>query len=112
MERNTPPEDHEFKQAVKEARVITRKSAYLGVPSRVVFNVVFFAVAVGAATRILWFAAVFAAVVLIPMYLIHREDPHALEVWVRALFRKHSAFAAGRAEAFSLEIRNGKRSRT
>jgi type IV secretory pathway VirB3-like protein len=112
MEPNGAPEKSEFKQAAKEARVITRKSEYFGVPSRVVFNVIFFAVAVGAATRILWFSVLFAAVVLIPMYYIHREDPHALEVWVRALFRRHGAFAAGRSEPVRLEIRSGKRSET
>ena len=108
MERNEANETSDFKQAAKEARIITRKTEYLGIPSRIVFNVLFFAVAVGAATRMLWFSVVFAAVVMVPMYFIHRGDPHGLEVWARALFRKHGSFAAGRAEPVNLEIRTEK----
>jgi uncharacterized membrane protein len=108
MDSSAGNDTSEFKQAAKEARIITRKTEYFGIPSRIVFNVLFFAVAVGAATKMLWFSLVFAALVMVPMYFIHRGDPHGLEVWARALFRKYGAFAAGRAEPVNLEIRTEK----
>jgi type IV secretory pathway VirB3-like protein len=86
------------RKAFKQVKVFTTKSEYFGIPSKIFYNIIAFSVGLAVALGQPMVAAIFLAVLGIPAYQIHKKDPDALEVWLKALTRRYNRWCAGRAE--------------
>jgi hypothetical protein len=49
---------------------------------------------------------IFLFVLGIPAFHIHKNDPFALQIWIRAATRRYGRWCAGRAERRSLIVLN------
>ena len=92
------------KQAFKQVKVLTSRDEFFGIPSKVFYNVVAISIGLGVLLRSPIVSIVFLGVLGIPAYHIHKNDPFALQIWVRAVTRRYSRWCAGRAERRSLVI--------
>lgn len=78
---------------LKNKAVFTQRDLILGIPSRV-FIATMFLVAFGAVVFCIYLpttlgiaaSLVIGLLVLIPVYLVHKDDPEAYMVWIRSLF--------------------------
>ena len=92
------------KQAFKQVKVLTSKDEFFGIPSKVFYNVVAFSIGLGVLIRSPLVSIVFLFVLGIPAYQIHKNDPFALQIWIRAVTRRYGRWCAGRAGRRSLVI--------
>lgn len=96
--------DNEQERALKQVKAFSAKTEYFGIPADIVFGIVGFSVMIGAAIRSPLMIFVFLIFFGFPTYHIHRHDPFALKVWVRALQRRHKRWCAGRSTPRELII--------
>jgi hypothetical protein len=96
--------NEEQRQAFKQVKVLTKKDDYFGIPSKIFYNIVAFSIGLGAILHSPLVGLVFLAVLGIPAYHIHRNDPFALQVWIRAVSRRYGRWCAGRGERRKLYI--------
>ncbi len=92
---------NEEKEAFRQAKVFTQKEEYFGIPSKVFYNVVALSVGIMVAFRStygLCVSVIMFFLLIVPLYHIHKNDPFALVVWKKCLFRKHNRWCAGRSE--------------
>ena len=96
--------EQEQEQALKQVKAFSTKTEYFGIPADIVFGIVGFSVVIGAALHSPLMILVFLCFLGIPSYRIHRNDPFALKVWVKALQRRHNRWCAGRSTPRELII--------
>ena len=94
------------RQAFKQVKVLTAKDEFFGIPSKVFYNVIAFSIGLGVLLRSPLVSIIFLFVLGIPAFHIHKNDPFALQIWVRAVTRRYGRWCAGRAEPRSLIILN------
>jgi type IV secretory pathway VirB3-like protein len=94
----------EQEQSLKQVKAFTAKTEYFGIPADIVFGIVGFSVLIGATIRSPLMIIVFLLFFGFPAYKIHRHDPYALKVWVKALQRRHNRWCAGRSTPRELII--------
>lgn len=92
------------KQAFKQVKVLTTKDEFFGIPSKVFYNVIAFSIGLGVIVRSPIVSIIFFIVLGIPVYHIHKNDPFALQIWVRAATRRYNRWCAGRSGRRSLII--------
>ena len=93
------------REALKQVKAFTFKREYCGhIPSDVFYAVVAMSVSVGAALGSPLMAAVYLISLGVPMYFIHKNDPFALKIWIRAMKRRHTRWCSGVAVARELII--------
>lgn len=95
---------NEKQNAFKQAKVFTQKEQYFGIPSKVCYNVVAFAVGLGVAFKSPLIGLLFLGLLAAPLYHIHKDDPFALTVWKRGLFRQYGRWCAGRSDSRKIKI--------
>jgi hypothetical protein len=93
-------------QAFKQVKVLTARDEFFGIPSKVFYNVIAFSIGLGILLRSPVVTVVFLFVLGIPAYHIHKNDPFALQIWIRAVTRRYGRWCAGRAERRSLIVLN------
>ena len=96
--------ENEQEQALKQIKAFSAKTEYFGIPADIVFAIVGFSMMVGAALHSPLMIVVFLCFLGIPAYHMHRNDPFALKVWVKALQRRHHRWCAGCAAPRELII--------
>ena len=96
--------NEEQKQAFKQVKVLTKKDEFFGIPSRVFCNIVGFSIGLGVILHSPLVGLIFLAVLGIPAYQMHRNNPFALQVWIRDVSRRYGRWCAGRAEPRKLYI--------
>ncbi len=97
-------EQNENQNALKQAKVFTQKEQYFGIPSKVCYNVVALSVGLGVAFKSPLVGLLFLFLLVIPLYHIHKNDPFALTVWKRGLFRRYGRWCAGRSDSREIKI--------
>ena len=91
-------------QAFKQVKAFTTQSEYFGIPADVFYGIVGMSIAIGAVLRSPLIIMVYLVVLGVPMYHIHRSDPHALKIWIRAVKRRHTRWCSGVATPRELII--------
>lgn len=75
-------------------RAFTRQDLIMGLPAKIFVAGLTLSMTLGIALH--WWAALLTAMGYFPvMFTIHREDPQALSLWIRALMRKEYSFRGG-----------------
>lgn len=92
------------KQAFKQVKVLTARDEFFGIPSKVFYNVIAFSIGLGVLLHSPLVSLIFLFVLGIPAYHIHKNDPFALQIWIRAATRPYGRWCAGRSEKRSLII--------
>ena len=92
------------KQAFKQVKVLTSRDEYFGIPSKIFYNIIAFSIGLGVLLRSPLVSIIFLVILGLPAYHIHRNDPFALKIWVRAITRRYGRWCAGRAERRSIII--------
>jgi type IV secretory pathway VirB3-like protein len=92
------------KQAFKQVKVLTAQDEFFGIPSKVFYNVIAFSIGLGVLLRSPLVSLIFLFVLGMPAYHIHKNDPFALQIWIRAVTRRYGRWCAGRGERRSLII--------
>ena len=94
----------EQKQAFKQVKVLTTRDEYFGIPSNIFYNIIAFSVGLGVLLRSPVTAIIFLLVLGVPAYHIHKNDPFAFKIWIRAITRRYGRWCAGCAERRSVTI--------
>ena len=92
------------KQGFKQVKVFTARDDYFGIPSKIFYNVIAFSIGLGVLLRSPPVSIIFLFVLGVPAYHIHKNDPIALKIWIRAITRRYGRWCAGRAERRSIVI--------
>jgi type IV secretory pathway TrbD component len=87
----------------KNRRVFTNQKEYWGIPSNLFIGGA--GLIIGISFLVVWWAGLALAGVYFPvMYHIHKQDPRAIQAWMRGIKRKNSYWVAGDAEPVQLQI--------
>lgn len=91
----------EEQEAFKQAKVFTQSEEYFGIPSKVFYNVIAISVVFIIAFKSLYgviVSIIMFLLMVVPLYHLYQDDPAALKIWQRGLFRKYDRWCAGRAD--------------
>ena len=87
--------EKEQQQALKQVKAFATKSEYFGIPADIFYVIIAVSLAIGAAIRSPLIMVVFMLFFGVPAYQIHRHDPSALKVWLKAVKRRHHHWCGG-----------------
>ncbi len=92
------------RDALKQARVFTHKEEYLGIPSKIFYNIIGLSTGLGIAFKSPIIGLLFLFLLAVPMNRIHKDDPFALKIWMRGFFRRCDRWSAGHSESRKINI--------
>ena len=97
--------NHDHKQKLRTVRGFSMDGQLWGMPSKILISVVIIAGYFGGlCLKSPSLTALWALALLIPMKIIHKNDPQAFEVWSRAFFRKHHRWNAAKVAKRNITI--------
>lgn len=94
-------QDKDSDLAFRNVKVFTLQGEIMGLPSKLFIMGLGLTLMFGFVVR-WWSAPLVAIAFFVPMYQIHKDDPLALEIWRRAMYRHCNYWQAGRRKALKL----------
>lgn len=96
--------NQEQQQAFKQVKAFVAKADFWGIPADLFYAIVGGSVVIGATVRSPLLIVTFLLFFGIPAYRIHKEDPHALKIWIKAAKNRTNRWCAGRSTKRTLTI--------
>lgn len=91
--------EQDQEKALRQVKAFATKSDHFGIPSDIFYAIIGFSILAGSALRSPLMIIVFLLFFGVPAYNIHKEDPHALKVWIKAVKRWNSYWCAGKSRS-------------